>query len=96
MFPTDIHETLAGHPLQQLLQDHLLALSMQQHDSWDWATFVVLYPERNPSFTRGVAEYADLLTDTSTFASITIEDLLAASPPPFKDFASDIAERYLW
>lgn len=77
---------LIGTDLQQIWQDHLLALSMLQHPSrrWSWGRFVLVYPSENPSFGRAAAAYRSVLRDASTFEARTIEDLLtypSAIPP---------------
>ncbi|HEX4492439.1 MAG TPA: hypothetical protein VH914_14610 [Acidimicrobiia bacterium] len=59
---------------------HLLVLSMMQNpkDDTNWARYVVAYPAGNQDFARLCARYREQLVDDSTFASITIEELLAA------------------
>jgi hypothetical protein len=76
--------------------EHLLLLSMLQHESgrWSWGRYIVVYPARNSDVADGCNRYADLLTDPSTFASITIEELLenAALPPKV---ATVLRDRYV-
>ncbi len=76
--------------------EHLLLLSMLQHESghWSWGRYVVLYPAGNSDFAAVCFRYADLLTDRSTFASMTIEELLDAGALPPKT-ASSLRERYV-
>lgn len=61
--------------------EHLLLLSMLQHPSgrWRWGIYVVLHPEGNADFVEACARYSDLLRDGSTFASTTLEEVLASS-----------------
>lgn len=86
-----------GTDLQQILLDHLLALSMLQdpeHD-WRWAKFVVVHPQRNPSYARAAARYCALLADSETFEVNTVEALLEADVFP-ADVTAAFRERYLW
>lgn len=90
-------QALTGSDLQQIWQDHLLALSMLQHVSGQWtrALYVLVYPAGNPSFADGARRYRDLLTDRSTFRAVTLEELLDsdALPDPIR---LALRERYLW
>jgi PD-(D/E)XK nuclease superfamily len=65
--------------------EHLLLLSMLQHESgrWSWGRYVVVYPAGNSDFADAYDRYANLLTDRSTFAATTIEELVdtCALPP---------------
>lgn len=74
-------ERVLGTELQQLWQDHLLVLAMLQHPSrkWAWGRFVLVYPEKNPSFARAAAQYGALLKDAATFEARTIESLVGAA-----------------
>jgi hypothetical protein len=58
--------------------EHLLLLSMLQHASgrWSWGRYVVVHPEGNIDFADACARYRDFLVDGSTFASITLEELI--------------------
>ncbi len=90
-------EKLEGKPLQQIWQDHLLTLSMVLQSDFEcpWSKFVLVYPQANLSFAKGVAQYQDLLIDSSTFEARTIESLLEEMPPggpPMDGFQ----ERYLF
>lgn len=64
--------------------EHLLLLSMLQHESrrWTWGRYVVAHPAANTSVSSIVDDYRGRLTDESTFASITVEDLLATNALP--------------
>jgi hypothetical protein len=76
--------------------EHLLLLSMLQHESgrWSWGRYVVVYPAGNSDFAHAYNRYADLLTDRSTFASATIEQLLDSGALPPKT-ATALRERYI-
>jgi len=60
--------------------EHALVLSMVQHQSgaWSWGRYAVVHPAGNTDFVDACATYRTLLADESTFASITLEELLAA------------------
>jgi len=74
--------------------EHLLLLSMLQHPSgaWSWGRYVVIYPEGNSDFDGVCRRYAEGLVETSTFAALTIEELLDAGRLPGTDA---LAARYL-
>jgi hypothetical protein len=64
--------------------EHLLLLSMLQHESgtWTWGRYVVIHPAGNSDFEEACARYRGLLVDKSTFASVTLEELLDAGVLP--------------
>ncbi|MET0580127.1 MAG: hypothetical protein ABW122_15830 [Ilumatobacteraceae bacterium] len=66
--------------LSMIWLEHLLLLSMLQHESgrWTWGRYVVLHPAANTGIAGATDEYRTLLTDDATFTSTTMEDLLAA------------------
>ena len=76
--------------------EHLLLLSMLQHASgrWSWGRYVVVHPAGNTDFAEACARYAGLLVDRSTFASVTIEELLDADALP-PHTAAAFRERYV-
>ena len=76
--------------------EHLLLLSMLQHvsGSWQWGRYVVVYPARNSDFAEACARYRTLLTDESTFSSVTLEELLTADALPAQATAG-LRDRYL-
>jgi hypothetical protein len=76
--------------------EHLLLLSMLQHASgqWTWGRYVVVHPAGNGAVVDACARYRNLLVDRSTFAAITLEDLLAAGALPQRTTAA-LRERYL-
>jgi hypothetical protein len=58
--------------------EHLLLLSMLQHESreWTWGRHVVVHPADNTDVADAAARYRDFLTDDAGFATMTIEALL--------------------
>jgi hypothetical protein len=76
--------------------EHLLLLSMLQHESgrWTWGRYVVVHPADNSDFADVCTRYAELLTDHSTFAAATIEQLLDAGAVPAKTRKA-LRERYI-
>jgi hypothetical protein len=76
--------------------EHLLMLSMLQHPSgtWTWGRYVVLHPADNFDIGEACTRYRALLADPTTFASMTIENLLGAGVIP-RPAARAIAQRYL-
>jgi len=76
--------------------EHLLLLSMLQHASgrWSWGRYVVVYPAGNSDFADACSRYAGLLSDRSTFSSVTLEQLLDAGALPPKT-AKALRERYI-
>lgn len=60
--------------------EHLLLLSMLQHPgrAWRWGRYVVVYPRGNADMRDVCARYGEFLVDGSSFAAITLEELLAA------------------
>jgi hypothetical protein len=93
----DAVESILGTDLQQIWLDHLLALSIPQHPSgkWSWAGFVLVHPERNPSYARATERYRALLADDSSMQVSTLESLLTADVLP-GDLGATFSERYLW
>jgi hypothetical protein len=76
--------------------EHLLMLSMLQHQSgsWPWGRYVVIYPAANPDIAELTARYTSLLVDESTFASMTVEELLNAGTLPARTETA-VRARYL-
>ena len=97
IFATGAVDELIGTDLQQIWLDHLLVPSMLQApgEGWAWGRFVLVAPARNPSFSNAATRYLACLTDDTTFAVATIEDLLAAGvlSTARREAFSD---RYLW
>ncbi len=76
--------------------EHLLLLSMLQHPSaaWSWGLYVVVHPAENVSVAEGCERYRSLLADTSTFTTLTLEELLAGRVLPPKTLEA-LRDRYL-
>jgi hypothetical protein len=91
---TDVLTAPSGLAVMWL--EHLLVLSMLQHESgaWAWGRYVVVHPAGNTAVADGCAQYRALLADGSTFASTTLEELLDADALPRKTTAA-LRERYL-
>jgi len=87
---------VARSGLAEMWLEHLLVLSMLQHRSgaWQWGRFVVVHPAGNPDYAEGCPRYADLLRDRSSYASTSVEDLLAPGALP-GGTAARLRERYL-
>jgi hypothetical protein len=101
-FVSNWRERLVGTELQQIWLDHLLLLSMLQHEPtsqhpkrWMGGRFVLVYPAGNPSFARVAKTYADVLRDPSTFEARTLEDLLRTPGALAESSVRGLAERYL-
>lgn len=79
-FASGAIDVLGPSRLAMVWLEHLLLLSMLQHKSsdWTWGRYVVVHPLANTSVSCANAEYRALLADDTTFASATIEELLAA------------------
>ncbi len=77
-FPADWEGRVLATPLQQIWGDHLLLLALLQHPSGAWGSgkCVLVYPAGNVSFGEAAQRYRGALTDDSTFATVTLEDLL--------------------
>jgi hypothetical protein len=76
--------------------EHLLLLSMLQHErgAWTWGRYVVVYPAGNTDVADAVARYRDVLTDDATYATMTVEALLATRALPAAATTA-LRERYL-
>ena len=95
-FAPDALDAVNGTELIHIWLEHLLVLSMLQHQSgvWRWGRLVVLHPAGNTDFAEACARYRALLVDHATFCSMTIEELLDARVLPRKTAAA-LRERYL-
>ena len=69
-----------GTELIHIWLDHLLVLSMLQHPSrtWRWGRLVVVHPAGNTDYADACSRYRALLVDQSTFAPVTVEELVDA------------------
>jgi hypothetical protein len=76
--------------------EHLLLLSMLQHPSgrWSWGRYVVVHAAGNVDYADACARYRELLADGSTFATTTLEQLLAVGVLP-RHTTALFRERYL-
>jgi hypothetical protein len=76
--------------------EHLLLHSMLQHESgaWTWGRYVVVYPEGNVDLADAVARYREHLADDATYATVTVEELLAARALPAATTTA-LRERYV-
>lgn len=83
-------------PRSMVWLEHLLLLSMLQHESrrWTWGRYVVVHPEGNTNVAGVVDEYRDALTDHATFATATVEELVGAKVLAPKTGAA-LRRRYL-
>jgi hypothetical protein len=70
--------------LAVLWLEHLLLHSMLQHESgaWRWGRYVVLHPAGNSDVADMATRYRTLLADDSTFATLTLEDILDSGMLP--------------
>jgi hypothetical protein len=89
-------DAVNGTDLLVMWLEHLLLLSMLQHPSgtWAWGRYVVVYPAGNTDFAEACARYRALLVDQSTFASVTVEELLHPGALPTPTVVA-LRDRYL-
>jgi hypothetical protein len=98
IFKKGWEDEVLGKDLQQIWRDHLLLLSMlyPENDQWSGGRYVLVYPEKNPSFGDAGKRYFDVLKDPDTFAVMTIEELLDKHVLHDPDLESEFRSRYLW
>jgi hypothetical protein len=96
IFGPEAIDAVNGTELIHIWLDHLLVLSMLQHGSraWRWGRIVVVHPAANTDFADACSRYRVLLLDPSTFASLTVEELLDAKVLPARTTAA-LRDRYL-
>jgi hypothetical protein len=84
-------------PLNQLLLDHLLALSIQQADpKWSSVQFVLLYPAENRRCRAAAEAYEKQIRRPETFRSLTLEEVVASIRlQSERDWIRDFFTRYL-
>jgi hypothetical protein len=77
--------------------EHLLMFSMFQHPSanWTWGRYVVVHPAGNADVVDACARYRALLADDSTFATMTLEELLDTGSLPTPTVAA-VRARYVF
>jgi hypothetical protein len=88
-------DTLKGKSdLAVMWLEHLLLHSMLQHESgtWTWGRYVLVHPKANSDIVDMTERYRQLLADDSTFATITLEELLDTGVLPAVETLRD---RYL-
>ena len=75
---------------------HLLMFSMLQTraDGWKWGRYVVVHPKDNVDMADLTGRYRAKLADDSTFATITLEALLASGALP-RPATAALRKRYL-
>ena len=76
--------------------EHLLLFSMLQHasGSWTWGRHLVVHPAGNSDIVDACARYRAMLADETTFATMTLEQLLVADTLPGPTVTA-LRERYL-
>ena len=96
VFEMDRIDAVNGTELIHIWLDHMLVHSMLQHpgDAWSWGRYCVVYPAGNSDFAEACARYRDLLKESSTFASATIEKLLDSDVLPPETVAA-FRDRYI-
>jgi hypothetical protein len=96
VFAPAARRLLERSDLAEMWLEHLLLLSMLQHESgtWTWGRYVVVHPAGNVDVADAVARYSDVLTDDATYATTTVETLLATRALPAATTRA-LRERYL-
>lgn len=91
-----IEALLARSDLCVMWLEHLLVSSMLQHPrhGWTWARYLVVHPASNPDVVDMCSRYRALLTDETTFATMTLGGLLDSGVLA-PDAVSVVRERYL-
>jgi hypothetical protein len=95
-FGPEALDAVNGTELIHIWLEHALVLSMLQHRSreWRWGRLVVVHPAGNTDFADACSRYHALLVDESTFASVTVEELLDADVLPARAVGA-LRARYL-
>jgi len=96
IFRTGAIDAVNGTDLLVLWLRHLLVLSMLQHPSgaWTWGRLVVVHPAGRSDFSEMCERYRDILSETTTFRSMTLEELLDSGGLP-AHVASAVRRRYI-
>jgi len=97
VFKSEALNNILGTELEQIWLDHLLVLSMLQHESMSWhrGKFILVAPAKNSSYKRAAEKYLSQLKDDFTFEYLTVESIIdqnILSTETSKLFR----ERYLW
>jgi len=84
VFRKEAIDAVNGTDLLVMWLRHLLVLSMLQHPSgaWIWGRLVVVHPAGRTDFAETCDRYQDLLVDSTTYTSMTLEDLLDSGGLP--------------
>ncbi len=77
--------------------EHVLQFSMLQHPSraWSWCRYAVLYPRGNFDIADVTRRYRSMLIDDTTFATITLEQVLDSDALPAST-STALRDRYLF
>jgi len=73
---SDDRRLLQADPLQQIWRDHLLAGVTRVVDGYDDGLFVMLSPRDNHHVSDAISDYRQQLTDSSSFESWSLEDVV--------------------
>src|SRR6266540_5556242 len=84
VFAPTARRLLERSDLAVMWLEHLLLLSMLQHESgeWTWGRYVVVHPADNTDVADAIARYRAVLNDDATYATMTVEALLATRVLP--------------
>jgi hypothetical protein len=96
VFGSGAIDAVNGTDLIHIWLRHLLALSMLQHPSGNWrfGRLLVVHPAGNTNYAEACDRYRALLAEESTFASMTLEELLDSKALPRKTITA-FRERYV-
>ena len=89
--PSAIDKLAGRSDLAVLWLEHLLLHSMLQHRSrrWSWGRLLVVYPAENADMVDVCGRYREFLREDSTFATMTLEELLNGRVLPAADALRD-------
>jgi hypothetical protein len=95
-FTRDGIDAVNGTDLTVSWLTHLLVLSMLQHSNreYEWGRYVLVHPRGNTDYTDAATRYAAALADPSTFAVLTVEEILASGVLP-KSTTAALRKRYV-
>jgi hypothetical protein len=76
--------------------EHLLLFAMLQHpsDNYTWGRYVVVHPAENCDVADSCARYRTMLADDASFATLTVDQLIASTTLPTRTVAA-LRDRYL-
>ncbi|MDP8930234.1 MAG: hypothetical protein M3O70_17115 [Actinomycetota bacterium] len=98
VFSSDYEKAVIGTDLQQVWLDHLLALSMLPplSDKWQKGCFLLLAPTQNRAWADIANRYLSVLTDSSTFRYVSLEDASGVVEQLLPDsWPTQFRQRYL-